>query len=91
MAEPTSERTLERIKQQAEGLSADEQLLLAAYLVERARTSLPTALPTTDGRKWSDLRGRYAHPMLGEEAQDWVTRTRADADNLRNPPQDTAA
>lgn len=86
MPELSSERTLERIKQQADGLSADEQLRLAAYLVERARTSLPAAVE----RKWSDLRGLYSHPMLGEDAQAWVTRTREDADNRRNQSPDTA-
>jgi hypothetical protein len=86
MPEPSSARTLERIMQQVDVLSADEQLRLAAYLVERARVSLPAAV----ARKWSDLRGLYSHPMLGEDAQAWVARTRKDADDHRNQSPDTA-
>lgn len=86
MPEPSSEQTLARIKQQADVLSADEQLRLAAYLVERARSSIPAAVE----RKWSDLRGLYSHPMLGEDAQSWVTRTREEADNRHHQSPDTA-
>lgn len=83
MADQSSEQVLERIKQEADALNADEQLRLAAYLVERARSLLPEAQA---GRKWRDLRGLYRHPMLGEDAQAWVTRTREDADNQREQP-----
>ena len=58
-------------------LTADEQLLLAAHLVERARQSYPAAVPS---RKWREIRG-LAHPsLLGEDAQDWVSRSRREAD-----------
>ena len=69
MPEQSSEQVLERIKQEADGLSADEQLRLASYLVERARSLLP-AVQT--GRKWRDLRGLYKVPMVGEDAQAWL-------------------
>jgi len=86
MAESSSEQMLERIKQEVDGLSTDEQLRLVTYLVERARTSLPSP-PVV--RKWRDLRGMYLHPMLGEDAQAWVTRTRQNADDRRKQSPDT--
>jgi hypothetical protein len=55
----------------------EEQLRLAAYLLERARQAMTEEKPQY---KWSDICGRYAYPMLGEDAQAWVTRTRRESD-----------
>ena len=54
-------------------LTTDEQLLLAAHLVERARRSYPAAMPS---RKWREIRGIAPYPLVGEDAQVWVSRSR---------------
>ncbi len=75
-----SVETLERLIEQIDSLTVDEQLRLAAYLVERARGAYHSALPC---RKWRDLRRIVPHPMLGEDAQDWVSRTRRESEEHR--------
>jgi hypothetical protein len=64
---------LEDLVRQAETLSADEKLQLAAALIEQARQGTKDTL---SAGKWRELRGRVAAPALGEDAQAWVTRTR---------------
>lgn len=69
--------TLNELMAQANSLTLDEQLRLAAYLVERARVGQVAR------RKWREIRG-LAHPsLLGEDAQTWVSRSRLDADEQR--------
>ncbi len=75
-----SVETLERLIEQVDSLTVDEQLRLAAYLVERARGGYHSTLPC---RKWRDLRGLVPHPMLGEDAQAWVSRTRRESEEQR--------
>jgi hypothetical protein len=72
--------TYEELIEQVDALDVEEQLRLATYLLERARHKV--AQQTTQYR-WRDLCGRYPHPMLGEDAQAWVTRTRREGDELR--------
>jgi hypothetical protein len=73
--------TLERLIKQADSLTVDEQLRLATHLVERARESYRAVGPS---RKWRTLRGMVRHPLLGEDAQTWVSRTRREADEQRS-------
>ena len=72
--------TLDKIMKQTSRLSAEEQLILASRLIERARQSLPTAQPQT---KWRNLRGAASGAKLGEDAQVYVTRSRAESDAHR--------
>ena len=73
-----SMRELDEIVRRAESLTPDEKLQLAAILIERARH-----VEETDNNepRWTDLRGVVAEPALGEEAQEWVTRTRQEGAN----------
>ncbi|MEJ6486342.1 hypothetical protein N0Y54_34645 [Nostoc punctiforme UO1] len=34
-------------------------------------------------RKWSDLKGKALYPLLGEDAAEWVSRTRREGDEHR--------
>jgi len=80
MAETTSEQMLTTIMSETNKLDADQQLRLAAYLIERARTAASAPAPQ---RRWRDLCGLYTYPALGEDAQKWVSRTRSEGDDRR--------
>ena len=68
--------------QLARMLTLDERLQLIAYLANAGRDG--DAGLTADGRpKWADLLGTAPHPALGEDAQAWVSRTRAESDDDR--------
>ena len=75
---------LETLIRQTELLSSDEKLALASRLIERARraTMAGTDIPR---RKWAEVRGLVAHPLTGEDAQAWVSRTRRESDEGREP------
>ena len=47
--------------------------IIQAYLVSaEART--------TSGRQWAEIAGAATYPLVGEDAQDWVSRTRLEGD-----------
>jgi hypothetical protein len=70
-------RELEDLARQAATLTDDEKLQLAALLIEQARSGKLSAAPASG---WRDLRARLAEPALGEDAQQWVSRTRREGD-----------
>ncbi|MDQ6693297.1 MAG: hypothetical protein M3014_02615 [Chloroflexota bacterium] len=72
--------SLQDLMRQAETLPPDEQLYLIAYLAERARQSFGEA---PKRRHWSEIRGAATYPLVGEDAQDWVSRTRRESDEER--------
>ena len=59
--------------QQVDALQVDEQLRLATHILERARQAVTQE---KSRHKWRDIRGLASYPMLGEDAQDWISRTR---------------
>lgn len=69
-----------QILKQTETLSAGEKLRLAELLIEQARQKLETVAAP---RKWLDLIGAVPYPMMGEDAQAWVSRTRQEGDDER--------
>ena len=71
---------LMEIIRQSESLTVDEQLELAARLIDRARQSASIAKPQ---RQWLDLVGAAPYPLMGEDAQAWVSRTRQEGDDER--------
>jgi hypothetical protein len=76
------EVTLERVEGLAAKLSATDQRRLAEKILrdlaaQRAKQPL---------RSWKDIRGAAAHPLCGEDAQQWVTRSREEADEGRQDP-----
>jgi hypothetical protein len=70
-------RELEDLARQAAALTDDEKLQLAALLIEQARGGKHSL---TQAAGWRDLRARLAAPALGEDAQQWVSRTRQEGD-----------
>ena len=84
-------RDLDEIIRRAELLAPEEQLLLIARLAERARQAYQnqTASPSaaTHQRKWAEIRGHGPYPMVGEDAQQWVSRSRHEANEHRDYPK----
>lgn len=72
---------LQELMEQADALPPDEQLQLAAYLVSKASAVLPE--PPQRRRKWREIRGAAKYPMVGEDAQEWVSRTRREGTESR--------
>lgn len=65
---------------EAQTLSTLDRLLLALRLLLGLGRSRPKPSFTT----WNDLRGILPYPALGEDAQAWISRTRAEADSSRS-------
>lgn len=57
--------------------SSDDQLALAAKLIERARQK---SAPPVVRRTWLSVAGAAPYPLTGEDAQAWVIRTRQEGD-----------
>ena len=72
--------TLDELMREAESLSVEEKLRLAARLLEQA--SQTQGAPTRR-RKWKEIRGMAYPSLLGEDAQAWITRTRRESDEQR--------
>ena len=72
--------SLEKILSEIEQLSPEEQLTVMGHLMERVKKHITQAQPK---RKWSDLKGMAPYPLLGEDAQEWVSRTRREGDEHR--------
>jgi hypothetical protein len=72
--------TLSQIISLAAQLPAAEQKQLAEVLL-RGLANAPA--PPRAGRKWSEIRGAAPYPLCGEDAQEWVSRTRAESDEGR--------
>lgn len=73
-----SASVLQDLIERARALSLDEQLRLAAHLVEQAR--LATSRPRA---RWGDLCGIAPDLLDREDAQAWVTRTRRESEVTR--------
>lgn len=71
---------LDKIMQEADALSAPERLRLAAHLLERASEEYAAPGPRLH---WQDICGLMPYPLVGEDAQAWVTRTRRESDEHR--------
>ncbi|MFN6487702.1 MULTISPECIES: hypothetical protein [unclassified Nostoc] len=72
--------SVEKILSEIEQLTPEEQLMVMGHLVERMKKHITQAQPK---RKWSDLKGMASYPLLGEDAQEWVSRTRREGDEHR--------
>ncbi|MBE2224838.1 MAG: hypothetical protein IAF02_25075 [Anaerolineae bacterium] len=68
------------VLRQADKLTSEEQLRLITYLAEQARKSVGSSpMP----RRWHEIRGAAAYPLMDEDAQNWVSRTREASDTQR--------
>jgi len=72
--------SLQKILGEIEQLTPEEQLTVMGHLVEHVKKHVTQSSPR---RKWSDLKGMAPYPLLGEDAQEWVSRTRREGDEHR--------
>ena len=73
---------LDSLLEQSKQLTLPDQLALAARLIERARQDVAEAT-TRERPSWASIEGLFPYPLVGEDAQDWVTRTRRESDEHR--------
>jgi hypothetical protein len=73
--------TYEKVANDAEALAPHEQLRLIERLVRRLREQNPQGGPPP---RWQDYAGSAPAPMCGEDAQQWVSRSRAESDDKRS-------
>jgi len=62
----------------AEQLPLAEQLQLVTHLLEKIRQSHTP--PTPSQHRWSEICGIAPYPLMGEDAQAWISRTRSETD-----------
>ncbi len=73
-------KELEELVKRAEALTADEQIALITRLSRGMRAEYHVSKP---GRQWREICGSVPYSLLGEDAQDWVSRTRREDDGKR--------
>ena len=64
---------LKDLKQQTDALTSREKLDLIQHLARRVVQTLKPA------RSFREIRGAIPYPALGEDAQEWVSRTRRES------------
>ncbi|AFY43692.1 hypothetical protein [Nostoc sp. PCC 7107] len=72
--------SLEKILNDIEQLTPEEQLTVMGHLVKQVKKHITQTPPK---RKLSDLKGMAPYPLLGGDAQEWVSRTRREGDEHR--------
>lgn len=70
------------ILNQTRRLTPDEQLRLIVHLSEQAR--LARRHESTKPKRWGDMRGAAAYPLVAEDAQEWVSTSRQQDDHHRS-------
>ena len=69
--------TLQELMQRSTELDDSEKLELISHLANSVRVGEGTSRPHY---RWSDIEGALPYPMVGEDAQEWVTRSREESD-----------
>lgn len=73
----------ERVLREAERLRPDQQRALIEQLTSRLRASEEHEGQEKERPRWEDFEGTAPYPLCGEDAQEWVSRTRKEADDGR--------
>jgi len=73
----------DRVLQEVQQLSPEEQLRVIARVAERLSSE---RLPGNGAPRWEDYAGSASYPLCGQDAQEWVTRTRRESDDVRSRP-----
>jgi hypothetical protein len=73
-------KDLQEIIKEVDQLSIEEQMLLITHVAETARRNYQAPKRR---RKWSEVEGVAPYPLVDEDAQAWVSRTRRESDEQR--------
>lgn len=73
---------LQQILQDIEQLTPEEQIEVLNHTAEHLKRR--TATDHSPQRKWLDMAGTMPYPLMGEDAQVWVTRTRQESQEQRD-------
>ncbi|NET41744.1 hypothetical protein [Okeania sp. SIO2B3] len=76
-----SQELLNELISKSEELNIEEKLQLMRYLSNNLQIN-DDSTPKTR-RKWRDIQGKATYPLVGEDAQEWVSRTRQEATENR--------
>jgi hypothetical protein len=76
--------TLPQVAALAAQLPPSERKQLAETILRELAAESPPAGPPRR-RSWREIRGSVPYPLCGEDAQAWVTRTRRESDEQRQP------
>jgi hypothetical protein len=71
---------LQQVRQQADQLTPDEQRQLMAYLAEK----ITQGKPISRHRRWEEICGAAPYPLVGKDAQAWVSELRQESDHHRS-------
>lgn len=71
---------LDHLIKQLDLLSPEQQLQLIAHMAGNLSKVYPQHKPA---RKWREVCGAVAYPCLGEDAQEWITKSREEDDTHR--------
>lgn len=80
-------KDLADIIRRAETLSPQELLQLISHLAESARRAYDEG---SARRRWGEISGVAPYSLLGEDAQDWVSRGREESDASREQHRNSA-
>lgn len=78
-----SEELLNEILRKAASLSSEQRRRLISALADDV--SATRRKESRTGARWVDLAGVLPYPVCGEDAQEYVSRARRNADNRRIP------
>jgi hypothetical protein len=73
---------LAQVLREIEQLNPEEQLEVISHATELVKRQ--TVTHKKPQRKWLDIAGNAPYPLVGEEAQEWVTRTRSESQQHRD-------
>ncbi|NEO53566.1 MAG: hypothetical protein F6K54_11030 [Okeania sp. SIO3B5] len=69
-----SQELLNELISKSEKLNIEEKLQLMRYLSNNLQIN-DNSTPKPR-RKWREIQGKATYPLVGEDAQEWVSRTR---------------
>ena len=72
---------LEHVLRQIEQLTLEEQFVVLNHTTAQLKHRTLTPKPK---RKWLDIAGTAPYPLVGEDAQKWVNRTRLESQEHRD-------
>lgn len=76
-----SVKELDEVLEKINLLNSEEQQHVMSVLSEKA--SLPMPQKERPKKKWADLVGILSYPACGEDAQEYISRSRREADEHR--------